>query len=77
MPRSASASRGPVVDQRGRTLMLRGANVGGSSKVPRTPNGAKPTSVKDSWTTASSLSREDRSRWGRQTSTSRGFGNGE
>ncbi len=35
---SVSGSR--LVDQRGRTLMLRGANVGGSSKVPRTPNGA-------------------------------------
>jgi hypothetical protein len=28
------------VDQHGRTLMLRGANVGGSSKVPRVPDGA-------------------------------------
>ena len=35
---SVSGSR--LVDQHGRTLMLRGANVGGSSKVPRAPNGA-------------------------------------
>ncbi|MGA2766561.1 MAG: cellulase family glycosylhydrolase [Spirochaetia bacterium] len=35
-----AVSGSSFVDEHGRTLMFRGANVGGSNKVPRTPDGA-------------------------------------
>jgi hypothetical protein len=38
--RVIAVSGSAFLDELGRTLMLRGANLGGSSKVPRVPNGA-------------------------------------
>jgi hypothetical protein len=63
-------------DEDGRTLLLRGANLGSTSKLPTRPNGA--TYRRDGFSTiARSRSSAGPFRWTRPTSTSAVFRRGD